>query len=159
MSRMICKEYKIFITSFPRLAGTMTTRELQMTHDQVLIVPSKRFCETCTRQGALPSKQRNASSSMPPKGLCAVSRSRAHCSLLRSSLASRLGSADSSAPPILPPTRGRAVEMCRQRVFENVGIQQFGLQRSERDLSCLLWAYLAILNTTVHSAESAIWRP
>ena len=51
MRLIICKEYKIFITSFPRLAGTMRTRELQMTHDQ-----------TCTRQGALPSKQRNASS-------------------------------------------------------------------------------------------------
>ena len=100
-----------------------------------------------------------SAASLPPKGLCAVSRSRAQCSLLRSSLASRLGSADSSAPPILPPTRPRAVEMCRQRVFENVGIQQFGLQRSERDLSCLLWAYIAILNATIHSAEPAIWRP
>ena len=62
MRLIICKEYKIFITSFPRLAGTMRTRELQMTHDQVLIAPSKRFDQTCTRQGALPSKQRNASS-------------------------------------------------------------------------------------------------
>ena len=62
MSGIICKEYKIFITSFPRLAGTMRTRELQTTHDQVLIAPSKRFAQTCTRQGALPSKQRNASS-------------------------------------------------------------------------------------------------
>ena len=96
---------------------------------------------------------------MPPKGLCAASRSRAQCSLILRFSDSQLGSADAPSPPILPPTRPRALELCSQAVFENVGIQQFGLQRSERDLSCLLWAYLAILNTTIHSAESAIWRP